>query len=176
MTSIIFFIQVARPILLEKKKRERERERSHGILLLMILWLLLKLDRKHFMLHLTKCHKSCPCLQPWPHLLPPPLYLTAHLRLNLSLNPDPWICQGPYFLQGWQDEEGEQFCFSVLKYLKKTHLNLVLKFHFLVLRLISNYIYVCLWYYCFLKVRTMIFLFLLTPWHLKCLLDEWINE
>lgn len=128
----------------------------------MILWLLLKLDQKHFTLYLIKCHESWPCLQPSPHLLPP-LY-TSLSYLN-NLNPDPWICQRPYFILGWQDEEGEQFCFTVAKCLKKPYLNLVLnlKFHFLVLCLISNCIYVSLWYYCFLKVRIMVFLFLLTP-------------
>lgn len=136
----------------------------------MTLWLLLKLDQKHL---IAFYHV------PWDLALPPTLTSSA-------ATPTLPHCPAPHFpsrsLDMWRFilPSGlaiwERWTSRTPLILNTLELVLNLKFHFLVLCLISNCFCVCLWFYCFLKVRIGIFLFPLTLGHLRSLLDEWINE
>lgn len=143
--------------------------------LLTPLWLLLKLDQKH-LIALNHVPWDPPCLQPSPHLLPLPPCPTVLPSQLPSRSLNMWRS---IFPSGWARWERWTILLHnsrmppVLNTLK---LGVELEVSFPVLCIISNCFYVCLWYYCFLKVRIGVFLVSHTPWHLKSLLNEWINE
>lgn len=141
----------------------------------MTLWLLLKLDQKHLIAFFHV---------PWDLALPPTLTSSAAIP-SLPHCPAPQFPSK--FLDMWRSILPSGLAsrerWTILLHSSKMplilnalELVLNLKFHFLVQCLVSNCYCVCLWYYCFLKVRIGIFLFPLTLGHLRSLLDEWINE